>query len=180
MANAHFSYLKPALTLLAARAAANGRLKSKYKEPSGKESPDYLLFQARFMEVFDGGYTFKSDGALEEFILTVYAVALACADVDRIVKEEEEAIEQFIRDFAKKRLTNRTIAAMDKLLDKPPSFKDAIKRVQALDPLLWPALDPVVHLVIAADKRQSREEKEVWEKWLAFKATWPAPAAPAG
>ncbi|WP_341363314.1 hypothetical protein P8T57_12805 [Thalassospira sp. SN3W] len=105
-----------------------------------------------------------------EFVMCLFAVGAAIAACDgHFDDEEKDSLTEFVLGASAITAPGRLQSGLEKLIQNPPSFADAMIFVGKLDKAVWPIIDDIITVVSEADGQISEEEKIFIEKWQAYK-----------
>lgn len=114
---------------------------------------------------------YKEQNKSNEFIICIFAVGAAMAACDgNFDHEEESALKEFVLGVSSTAVPNPIKVSLEKLVEQPPTFEQAILYVEKLDTAAWPLIDNILTVVSELDGVVSDEEIFFIEQWAAYKS----------
>ncbi|MBI1320207.1 MAG: hypothetical protein GC168_14865 [Candidatus Hydrogenedens sp.] len=111
---------------------------------------------------------FSEHRAYEDFLIGIYAMAVALANCDgEIHHEERQDIQEFVSGISSVALPERLKLVLIDLFESPPTFNTAMLFVEKVDRQHWPLIGDMLRLIAESDG-------VVHDREVAFLATWSA------
>lgn len=107
----------------------------------------------------------------DEFIISLAAIGLSMAACDGSISSEESAcVEEYVIGMSKFVLPQNIRDFLNKMVENPPLFEDAIVHVKKLDRDIWPCIDGLLEVIGEADGDINPSEQEFLTKWENYKS----------